>query len=179
MRKRLDLNANIFTEYISLIDKASEEIDIYRKRQITTFREMSIVIGVICWSVVEMEIESVLYANIIAITASLACIAATSFGVWIIMAYKYRIYHIRTRRDEIMSNISSIKDIYFPIINKKVMYNNGIKRTIGDYDKIRYKKSKQTSFIYSLALLAVGLLGVVITFFSKIQFPLLSTASNF
>src|SRR5438067_7807995 len=90
---------------LALLDKASAEIDTYRQRQITTFREAVIVQALITWGANQLKLQSNYYIPLIRFAAALGCLSASIIGYLIIRSYKRRIYYIRGKREALVERI--------------------------------------------------------------------------
>lgn len=95
-----------------IIDSLSNEIKVYRQRQLTTFREALIVQAVVTWGIghIGVDIMSSQILWIIRILAGIGCAVSGFVGVRIIHAYKERIYHLRDNRETIT------KDLMAPLL---------------------------------------------------------------
>ena len=145
------ISENIF---LALLNRASEETETYRKRQISTFREIVIVQGVITWGINQLNLPPQPYELWIRILAGVTCLLAGIIGMWIIMSYKKRIYYIRDKRAEFVKRIlqttgnqSEIIDLFYP--------------TEAEQLPKKYR-TKPSSTIYSLTLIIVGILAFAV-----------------
>ncbi len=142
------------TILIDLIKHATEEINAYRQRQLTTFREAVIVLALITWGVSQLGLQSNNAGWIIRALAGLACLYVGWVGKKIIMSYKNRIYHIRDSRSQIAQQLYSIS-------SQTVQIPNIFYPTSGHGVEKSYETTP-TSTIYSYVLLTLGFLGCII-----------------
>lgn len=139
---------------LSLFDKASNEIDVYRQRQISTFREAIMVLAVITWGlskIVASDNKSST-ALIIRGIAAFACISTSAIGSSIIMSYKKRIYYIREMREKLVNYL--LKDIPPDEKWKFLFYPTSEFAKIELEEKYR---TSPTSSIYSVTLIVLGI----------------------
>jgi hypothetical protein len=90
---------------LDLLRQASDEINTYRARQFTTFREIIIVQGLIAWAFTHLQLEPGLGAQVVRWAAITACMAAACIGIWIMLSYRKRIHHMRDGRDKVAGRI--------------------------------------------------------------------------
>lgn len=80
---------------ISILETMSQEINTYRQRQITMFREAVIVLALVTWGINQLNIQDNWPGWIIRVAAAAACALVGIVGILIILSYKKRIYYIR------------------------------------------------------------------------------------
>lgn len=136
---------------LALLDRASSEIAVYRRRQITTFREMAIVQGLVTLGIGQLHIESQPMLLWIRVLAGMACLLSAGIGVWIIRSYKKRIYYIRDQRANLLRNLNGdLSRLFYPTEGQGITPE----------EEKKYKTSP-TSAIYSWTLVALGVLTLV------------------
>ena len=141
----------------ALSDGLSEEIQVYRRRQLTTFREVLIVQALITWGIGQLGIDEKTSADVISLirfVATGACVVAGVVGIWIILAYKERIYHLRDGRNYLADCLvppdpeGSDPNIY---PGRKWYYPTDVKKM-------------PTSYIYSFTIVAFSLFTGAVNF---------------
>lgn len=132
----------------ALIQRASEEIGVYRRRQITTFREFILVQALITWGIGRLGVQCDSVALEIRFIGALICLIAGVAGFWMIMLYKLRIHHIRNKRDLLVDQlIGSDFQLFYPTTARE----EGVWGTFG----------WPTSRIYGYSLIIVGFLAAL------------------
>jgi hypothetical protein len=157
MEKHLNEKKEEHNEHLLfvLLEKATNEINTYRNRQLTTFREAIIVQALITWGVTQLKFSSNMSGWIIRIIAGLACLWVGWVGKVIIISYKRRIYYIRDNRSELVQQIQenngellgAVRNLFYPTSSAAI--------------KEEYK-TRPTSWIYSMTLLVMGVLTFLI-----------------
>ena len=125
-----------------LIDAMSEEIRAYRQRQLTTFREVVIVLAVIIWGAGQLlsPDNALMEAFVVRVLAAVACASAGYFGWQIIHNYKRRIYYVRDRRNEVAQCF------------KNLLYDEAFYPTIPDDVKNKDHQTRPSSQTYGRSL---------------------------
>ena len=151
---------------LALLDKAAEEVSTYRQRQITMFREAAIVVALITWGVNQLKLEQNIYTSLIRVAAALACVGASVIGLVIIRLYKTRIYHVRRARQELSIKLQEVSrktfsdtdttELFYPT-DESANPRRPFKDRVG---------LTQTSTIYALTLLILGLLSAIVNLFA-------------
>ena len=148
-----------------LLGNASSEISAYRKRQITTFREIIIVQGLITWGVSKLSLKLDAEGIGIRMAAAIACLAAAWIGWWIMGSYRKRIHHIRDSRDQLVRRITT----HIPQLGGDFLLFYPT-----DKEKVKEEyQTERTSVIYSWMLWTVGLLTTIV----NVLGPILETFS--
>ena len=91
---------------LPLMDAVSKEMESHRGRQVSIFREAVILIAIVTWAANSVPLfragDEVLRKTIGGVAAAI-CIIAGCAGWYIIFLYRERIYHLRKRREELVS----------------------------------------------------------------------------
>lgn len=112
---------------ISILETMSQEINTYRQRQITMFREAVIVLALVTWGINQLNIQDNWPGWIIRVAAAAACALVGIVGILIILSYKKRIYYIRderTKRISVLERLLATKKIkseaFYPTETKRL-----------------------------------------------------------
>ncbi|MBU1638441.1 hypothetical protein KKC97_12320 [bacterium] len=153
---------------LSILDSINDEISYYRQRQITTFREVAIVLALITWGVGHLGIElDDSQSQGIRLIACFACILVTYLGYKMIRNFRERIHFVRKRRDKIEADTFTLigmqsVGIFFPIPVKKQETDN---------DKnMDAKRIAPSSNIYIAALITVGFITAALNLFLALSY---------
>jgi hypothetical protein len=131
---------------IALIRAGSDEIETYRRRQITTFREFIIVQALITWGIGRLGPTPGPVTQWTRGMGALVCLIAGIAGFWMIMLYKRRIHHIRDQRDHVTKVLAGSEiPLYYPTARPER----------GWFARLF---SLPTSTIYGVTLIIVGVL---------------------
>jgi len=154
-RSDADRNLTVST-LLSLLESADREIETYRRRQISTFRELAIVQALITWGVGQLGFVGKALAFPRA-CASGACILATFIGCWLILVFKKRIHYVRDKKTDLQEEIKrfvSLESVQtsYPTKNRRSRFN-------AMYETV------PSSSIYIYALITVGALTAVTNFY--------------
>jgi hypothetical protein len=91
---------------LPLMDAVSKEMESHRGRQVSIFREAVILIAIVTWAVNSVPLfragDDALRKTMGAVAAAI-CIISGCAGWYIIFLYRERIYHLRKRREELVS----------------------------------------------------------------------------
>jgi len=89
-----------------LIEFVAQEMEAHRRRQAWVFREAVIVIGILTWAAFSVPVvrsADFLYRAITGGVTAIICIIIGVVGWYIVFLYRHRIYHLRKRREELVS----------------------------------------------------------------------------
>ena len=167
-----------------LIDKASDEIETYRRRQITMFREAVIVMAFIIWGTFSILEKKIQLGWLIKSATAIACIGTGFIGMLIIFAYKRRIYHVRGKRDDLCNLIQTkamvvppVESIFYPTGNKKddpstEEKNKSKGSDTSCWDRIKDKfMSVATSTYYGWVLMGLCIIAAIVIIVLTIDYP--------
>ena len=91
---------------LPLMEAVSKEMESHRGRQVSIFREAVILIAIVTWAANSVELfrsAEIWFRAVIGSVTGLICFVAGCAGWYIIFLYRERIYHLRKRREELVS----------------------------------------------------------------------------
>lgn len=144
-------------EILHLIEAASTEIDAYRKRQLTAFREAIIVIALITWAVNTVDLSRSDWAGwVVRVIGGTTCILVGVFGTMIYLRFSAANAHLRIKRERLVSSLQP-----------PCKSEGGLSKEVGDalFYPVTRPGTRWVSRIspaYVLALLTLAALGAVL-----------------
>lgn len=159
MDTKLDTTGIPWDRITPLADQISREIDTYRHRQISTFREVAIVQAIATWGIGQLGLApgAVKPARFLAMGA---CLAAGLLGAWIIQIYKKRIYYLRTHRNALYSRYLCEAEDRSPFVPFYPTETSSARFSL---------VTVPSSFAYTAALLVVSVTTGVLNFISALK----------
>ena len=137
-----------------LIDAMFAEINNYRKRQLTDFRNAVIAIALVTWGAYTLEKTPGNDASFIMYMAGVACFLLAVLGSVTILMYDTRVHYLLRNANDLADALSSRDGL--GEIAKRGMFKPKEREAAG------WRERWHMAWIYAVAIIALGVVGAVL-----------------